>query len=216
MRIVLLILSAVFIQQSVFATLTEKNGFYVTMQDDTVYGKLKVRIDYLDELFYARIQYRAFFEDSLGNLITLKPDEIKCFSFFHKYEHLKFVSQEFYNGYRLFLHAINEEGAVKLYVHYKNVVDTRTNYGNLAFYLLELPASSERDYFFLTKQDSTTLKYSKYSGKKHIAKFFKDYPVLYSKIERGLYGYTAVYKMVREYNLWYKSRKSVSSIPQKK
>lgn len=188
---------------SLFATLLEKDGYYVTMKGDTVYGTLKVRIDYLEELFYARIQYGAFYEDSLGNLVRLKPDEIRCFSFHHKYEQVTFVSQEFYNNYRMFLHALNEEGAVKLYAHYKNVIDTRTDFGSLAFYLLEYPASSERDQFFLTKADGSAVKYSKYSGKKNIAEFFSDYPELHRKIQRGLYGYTAVYRMVREYNKWH-------------
>lgn len=203
MRLLFTIL-ALILHLSLFATLLEKDGYYVTMQGDTVYGKIKVRIDYLEELFFARIQYGAFYEDSLGNLIRLKPEEISSFSFHHKYEQVTFVSHEYYNNYRLFLHALNQEGAVKLYAHYKNVVDTRTDYGSLATYLLEFPSSSERDQFLLTKDDGSAVKYSKYSGKKSIAQFFSDYPELHQKIQRGLYGYTSVYRMVREYNNWFR------------
>lgn len=198
------------IQSTVLAKLEAMDGYYVTMEDDTIYGKIKVRIDYLEELFYARIQYIAYYEDSLGNLTQLIPEEIKLFQFFHKYQYVKFVSHTYYNNFKLFLHSINDEGAVKLYVHYRNVVDTRTDYGTLAFYLLDLPASSERDAFFMVKQDGTSIKYNKYSGRKNIAMFFSDYPELNSKIERGLYGYTAVYKMVREYNRWYRDKANVS------
>ncbi len=206
MRFLLLTILLIMIHQMSFGRLAEKEGYYVTMQDDTVFGKIKIRIDYLEEPYYFRIQYGAFYEDSLGTILPLKPEEIKFFAFFHGYAYVKFVSVEYYNNYRLFLHAINEEGAVKLYVHYKNVVDTRTDYGSLAYYLLEFPASSEQDYFYLIKPDGTSVKYSKYSGKKNIARFFSDYSLLHSKIQRGLYGYTAVYKMVREYNRWYASK----------
>lgn len=205
MRFSLIILFLSF-QISLFATLAAKDGYYVPMDGDTVYGKIKVRIDYLEELFYARIQYGAFYEDSTGNLLRLKPEEVSCFSFYHKYQHVKFVSMEYFPNYRMFLHELNEEGAVKLYAHYKNIVDTRTDYGALAFYLLEFPASSERDLFFMVKNDGSTVKYGKYSGKKNIAVFFLDYPELHKKIQRGLYGYTSVYRMVREYNSWYREK----------
>ena len=136
MRSLFLIISLAFLQQTLMAALAEKEGYYVTMQDDTIHGIIKVRIDYLEELYYFRIQYGAFFEDSLGNLTALKPDDVKSFSFYHMYHYVKFVSLEYDMNYRIFLHAINEEGAVKLYVHYRNVVDTRTDYGSLAYYLL--------------------------------------------------------------------------------
>lgn len=181
------------------------------MNGDTVYGIIKVRIDFMEELYYERIQYGAFYEDSLGSLFRLKPDEISCFSFFDKNAQVKFVSQEYYSNFRIFLHSIIEGEGVDLFAHYKNVVDTRTDFGSLAFYLLEYPASSERDNFFLVKKDGTSVKYGKYSGKKNIANFFSDYRALHTKIKRGLYGYTAVYKMVREYNLWYREEHSASS-----
>jgi len=186
-------------------------GYYITMDNDTVHGKIKVRIDYLDELFYVRIQYGAYYEDSLGLLTRLDPEEIKLFRFFHKYQYFTFSSQQYFNNYRLFLHEINNDGALKLFVHYRDVIDTRTNYGTLAFYLLDLPASSERDAFYILKPDGTSIKYNKYSGRKNIAEFFSDYPELQKKIERGLYGYTAVYKMVREYNSWYREKHAINN-----
>lgn len=202
MRSLFLIIFLIFLQQTLTAELAAKEGYYVTMQDDTIHGIIKVRIDYLDELYYFRIQYGAFFEDSLGNLTILKPDNVKSFSFYHKYQHVKFVSLKYDMDYRIFLHAINEEGAVKLYSHYRNVIDTRTSYGSLAYYLLAFPASSEVDKFFMVKSDGSTLRYGKFSGKKKVSLFFSDCPQLHAKIERGLYGYTAVYRMVREYNQW--------------
>jgi hypothetical protein len=202
MRPLLLIFSFVLFQQYALALLAAKEGYYVTMDNDTVRGTIKIRVDFNDEPYFFRIQYGAFYEDSTGNVIQLDPDHVKCFVFFHKIEYIKFVSLEYYSNYRMFLRAINEQGHVKLYQHYKNVVDTRTDFHSLSMYLLEYPASSEEDFFFLTKPDGTSVKYGKYSGKKNISRFFADYPVLHKKIQRGLYGYTAVYMMVREYNRW--------------
>ncbi len=210
MRFLLIILSFIFIHISAYAELVEKDGYYVTMEDDTIYGTIKVRIDYLDELYYARIQYGAYYEDSLGNVTRLLPEHVKRICFYHQYQFVNFVSLEFYKNHRLFLHSINEEGAVKLYVHYKDVIDTRTDYGTLAFYLITLPASSEKDFFYMLKEDGSSVKYSKYSGRKNISLFFDDYPDLHSKIQRGLYGYTAVYRMVREYNKWHREKQTVS------
>ena len=200
MRSLILILSLVFLQQYALARLEAKDGYYVTMENDTVWGKIKIRIDFNGEPYFFRIQYGAFYEDSTGNLTLLEPEHVRCFVFFHKIEYIKFVSLEYYNNYRMFLRAVNESGYVKLYLHYKNVVDTRTDYHSLAMYLLEYPASSEEDFFFLVKPDGTTVKYGKYSGRRNISRFFADCPRLHEKIERGLYGYTAIYMMVREYN----------------
>lgn len=183
--------------------LAEKEGYYITMDGDTVSGMLKIRIDYLGEPYFARIQYGIFFEDSINGLISLRPDSVRRFSFFHEYEWHNFVSIEYYRGFRLFLKLLIEGDGVCLYAHFRQVVDTRTDFGNLAYYLLEYPSSSERDAFFLVKASGENLKYNKYSGKKNISHFFADYPALNRKIKRGLYRYTAVYKMVREYNVWY-------------
>jgi hypothetical protein len=202
MRLLLLI-GLLFISVTLRGELAEKEGYYITMDGDTVTGILKVRIDYLGEPYFARIQYGVFFEDSINGLVSLRPDSIQRFSFFHQYEWHNFVSQEYYKGFRLFLKVLIEGDGVCLYSHFRQVVDTRTDFGNLAYYLLEYPSSSERDAFFLVKVSGETLKYNKYSGKKNISLFFADCPLLHRKIQRGLYGYTAVYKMVREYNVWY-------------
>jgi len=202
MRSVLLILAFFLVQQSAQALLASKEGYYVTLGNDTIRGTIKIRVDFNDEPYFFRIQYGAFYEDTLGNLTALDPDHVQCFVFFHKIEYIKFVSLEYYPNYRMFLRALSEEGLVKLYQHYKNVVDTRTDFHSLSMYLLEYPASSEEDFFFLTKPDGTSVKYGKYSGKKNISRFFADYPQLHRKIQRGLYGYTATYMMVREYNQW--------------
>jgi len=202
MRSLFIILSLLLLSHYSFARLTEKEGYYVTMENDTLYGTIKIRTDFNDDPYFFMIQYGAFYEDSLDNSFILNPDEVKCFVFFHEIEYIKFVSVEYYPNYRLFLRAVSEEGFVNLYVHYKNVVDTRTDFKSLSFYLLEYPASSEEDFFFLLKPDGEAVKYGKYSGRKNIARFFSDYPELHAKIERGLYGYTAIYRMVREYNQW--------------
>lgn len=207
----LIIIFLFLVQHAVFATLLPTDGYYITHDDDTIRGTIKVRIDYMDELYFERIQYGAFYEDSTGNQVYLKPDEIKSFSFHHGYQDFNFISIEYFPNYRIFLHAINEEGAIKLYVHYKNVVDTRTNFANLAFYLLQYPASSEVDMYYLVKEDGSFVKYGKYSGKKNISTFFSDYPALHSKISRGLYGYTSVYRMVREYNSWAREGKPLGN-----
>lgn len=202
MRSLLLILPFVLVQQSAMALLAAKEGYYVTMDGDTLHGTIKIRVDFNDEPYFFRIQYGAFFEDSTGIVTPLDPDHVNCFVFFHKIEYIKFVSLEYYPNYRMFLRALSEEGHVKLYQHYKNVVDTRTDFHSLSMYLLEYPASSEEDFFFLTKPGGASVKYGKYSGKKNISRFFADCPQLHRKIQRGLYGYTATYMMVREYNQW--------------
>ncbi|MCD4696868.1 MAG: hypothetical protein K8S16_11580 [Bacteroidales bacterium] len=199
-----LIILFIVIPSLLLAKLEEKEGYFITNEGDTVFGTIKIRFDYKDDIYFARVQYGIFHQDSTGALNLLRPNDIKEFGFHHGYQDHKFVSVEYFKNYYMFLHVINDEGAVKLYVHYKDMFDSRTDYGNLSYFLLSYPTTSEKDYFYMVKPDSSTIKYSKYSGRKRLAEFFSDYPELQSKIERGLYKYTAVYRMVREYNKWYK------------
>ncbi|MCF8378369.1 MAG: hypothetical protein K9H49_02260 [Bacteroidales bacterium] len=196
--IVLLFLPAI-----LFARLAEMPGYIISNDGDTSEVLLKIRLDYQDDIYFARVQYGVFLMDSNSTLKLLKPGEIKEFGFHYLYKDHKFVSVEYFNNYFLFLYVIIDDGPLKLFAHYKDMFDSRTDYGNLSYFLLSFPASSQKDFFCFLKPDGSFIKYSKYSGKKRLADFFSDYPELQAKIKRGLYKYTAVYHMVREYNKWY-------------
>ena len=62
---------------------------------------------------------------------------------------------------------MNEE-PLKLYVHYCDLVDSRTDYGNIAYFILGYPSSSSKDDYIFIKPDGTSIKFNKYRYNKVI------------------------------------------------
>ena len=202
-----LFVALVFLSHITTYGITEvKDGYYIKHSGDTVYGRLKIRVDFKGDIHFTRLQSKLYFLDSLDNLHIFKPDELHSYSFENDGENFKFVSIYFYKKRKLFLQAINEDGYLKLYTHYRDVIDSRTDYGNLSYYLLSYPKICKKDYFIITKPDGEFLKVGTMYISKKMSLFLADYHELAYRIRKNIYGFGDIERIIWSYNIWSKKK----------
>jgi len=189
-----------------------KNGYYISHPGDTVYGKFKIRIDFKGELHFTRLQNKAYFIDSYNNTKVFKPEDLLSYTFEHEGEFLKFVSIYFYKKRKLFLKVENEDGYLNLYSHYRDVVESYTDYGNLNYYLLSYPNICKEDYHIIIKPDGKKIKVGVMYMSKKLSIFLAEYPELAYKIRNKTYDFEDVDRIVWRYNIWYKKEYSGNAI----
>lgn len=197
-------------QTTVFSRVIIRDGYYINHDLDTVFGSFKLRLDFQDDLFLVRLQQKAYFLDKAGELTIFKPSEILSYAFQYEKEVIKFTSVKYYSKSHLFLKEINEKGCLKLYVHYTEVIDSRTDYGNLSFFLLSYPNSSEEDFYCIEKPDGSLLHVSKLTMKRRLRTFFADYPKLAMKVELGLYNFSDMFWIIYDYNRWWEVKSTIT------
>lgn len=200
----------IFIHVFAFGKMLVKPGYYISHDGDTTFGSFKIRIDFQDGIFLAKLQQRAYFTNQSGEEFTFKPNDILSYAFKEDKEEIKFTSVKYYSNSWLFLREMNEKGYLKLFLHYGEVVDSRTDYGNLAFFLLSYPNSSEEDFYCLMKPDGSILHVSKLTMKRKLRNYFADYHELVMKIELDLYIFSDMYWIVYDYNRWKRVKKTIS------
>lgn len=193
-----------------FGRVIVKPGYFISHDGDTTFGSFKLRIDFQDDIFMAKLQHRAYFIDESGKEFIFKPNEILSYSYKDEKEIIKFTSIKYYSNSWLFLETKNETGFLKLYLHYTEVLDSRTDYGNLSFFLLSYPNSSEEDFYCLIEPDGSMVQVSKLTMKRKLGSYFADYPELVTKIELDLYSFSDMYWIVNDYNRWKNVKEVIS------
>lgn len=178
-----------------------RDGFYVTTSD-TIYGQFLVPLDGEGELNLARLQWRVIFLDDENNTHFFKPGEIEGFSIQDSIETLQYFKLELYNNNYTFIRLISD-GYMRLYMHYTEML--AGGWSSIAFTnnFLTYPKRSEEDYFILHKSNQELIKVKRFSPKRKLYNYVSEYDDLALRIKTRKYGYTDVYRIVREYNTWY-------------
>ena len=194
--LVLLILFAVSITtygKSVYA-----EGYIVTLEQDTVFGTIKIRVDNKDRFMPSKVEDKIVFKPDKGKRTTYEPGTIRYFSFFYNFETLTYASVPYFNG-QLFMKMISESGFLHLYQFYPDEEKGLANAYELAEFVYAADFSTI-SFFYILKPNGEFLFLGRHTPRNKILSFFGDDPQLAEKIKSREYKYTDVYRLVREYN----------------
>jgi hypothetical protein len=192
----------ILIQTVAFGRAKTADGYIITHQGDTTYGKIKIKVDKNEKLMPSKLQEKIIFISRDGQRSVYEAGTIRSFYFYYDFETPTFVSVPFYKESNLFLKVIGDQGYLKLYQYYPMDEKGLSNAYELAEYVYGVFDLGERYFFYILKPDGGRLLMGKHTPKNKILEFFKEDPELAQKIDSREYGYADVYRMVREYNQW--------------
>ncbi|MCB2219328.1 MAG: hypothetical protein KQI35_02955 [Bacteroidetes bacterium] len=202
MRRQYIIILFILLQTMAFGRAKFADGYIITHQGDTIYGKIKIKVDKNEKLIPSKMQEKITFNNREGQRSVYEAGTIRSFYFFYDFETPTFVSVPFFKESNLFLKVIGEQGYLKLYQYYPIDEKGLSNAYELAEYVYGVFDFGERYFFYILKPDGDRLLMGKHTPKNKILEFFKEDTALAQKIDTREYGYADVYRMVREYNQW--------------
>ncbi|GAB4312976.1 MAG: hypothetical protein Kow00127_03750 [Bacteroidales bacterium] len=190
-----------FISQAHSASVKWADGYVVTLSGDTLYGKIKIWVDAGEELLYARMQDRIHFRE-LGSRkrFSFLPAEIKLFYFYYNFSTPTFESVPFYKEGALFLELVDNRGALRMYRYYPEGEKSLASAYELAEYVYDAPGFGERYFFYLINESDEVCLIGKHTPRQKMVRYFGSCPAVARKIDNREYGYTDIYRIVREYN----------------
>ena len=173
-------------------------GYIITLEQDTLYGKIKIWIDKNNKLMPSKIEDRVVFAPEKGKRKTYFPGSIRYFYFFYNLETITYASVPFFKG-QLFMKVISETGYLSMYWFYPDEDKGLSTAYNLAEFVYATDFR-EISFFYILKPDTTYLFLGRHTPRNKILDFFANNPEVAEKIKSREYNYTDVYRMVREYN----------------
>lgn len=173
-------------------------GYIITFELDTIYGKIKIQVDENAKLLPSKIEDKVVFVPKKGKRKTYLPGAIRYFYFYYNLETITYASVPYFNG-QLFMRVISENGFLKLYKFYPDEERGLANALELAEFVYATDFK-EANFFYILKPNGAYLFLGRHTPRNKILAFFEEIPELAEKIESREYKYTDVYRMVREYN----------------
>ncbi|HPE57371.1 MAG TPA: hypothetical protein PK904_13270 [Bacteroidales bacterium] len=187
---------------ALYAGTKKVEGYIITNQGDTIYGKIRIKTDKEGRLEHAKLQDKLVFYNNDGVRKIYLPGSISSFYFYYDFQTPAFVSVNFYKDSHLFLMVIGDQGYLKLYKYYPSSDKSLSSAFELAEYVYGVNDFEERFFFYIIKPDGKKILMGKHTPQNKLIEFFSDNDEIAEKLRSREYNYADVYKMVREYNQW--------------
>jgi hypothetical protein len=205
LKTTLSIILFVLVMQTMHAT--EAKGYYITLNNDTVYVKFKIPLGFFDgDIRHNALQSKITYFDSLGKKQIIRPNGAKGYYFEYLGEKFLFVSLKNTIGLwssldnttdYIFL-SIKIEGPLRLYSYYYTQ-STPGRYNGSSF---SGGSSSVEEGYVLQKSGKDIFKPSSLFFKRDMMAYFSDFPELAQKIEKKELKNNNMEEIVKEYNQW--------------
>lgn len=191
-----------FYSVSTFAYAKKADGYIITNAGDTIYGKIKVKLNKEEKIKFATLQDQVIFYDEEGKKTIYLPGEIRSFYFYFNEQTPSFVSVEFYKSSQLFLMVIGDQGYLKLYKYYPGDEKSLASAYELAEYVYGVKDFDELYFFYVLKPDGERLLLGRHTPQNKLISFFEEHTEIRQKLESREFNYADIYKIVRMYNQW--------------
>ena len=105
------------ISASTYATSVHVPGYVVTLEQDTIFGEIKIKIDNNSHFIPSSVEDKIVFVPNKGKRKKYVPGSILYFFFFYNFESVTYATVPYFNG-QLFMRVISETGFLKMYHYY--------------------------------------------------------------------------------------------------